>query len=216
MNLTETHAGTEDNSFPQPFNNFENLITITRRWAMPNSRTFKIKPIRELILKYAKGTVIDPFANESSIKKHLNCERYINNDLDPDYDCDYHLDALEFLQLFADKSVDTILYDPPFSPRQVVECYKKLEKTVSIADMNCKFYSRLRSEIMRILKPNGVIISCGWHSNGIGKKYGFNLTEVLIVAHGGRHNDTLVSVEIYKGNTEEDKSILAKLKTLNQ
>jgi hypothetical protein len=199
MNLIESIAGTDKNSFPQPFNSSENSIIITRRWAMPNSRTFRIKPIKELILKYAKGIVIDPFANEGSIRKYLSCERYISNDIDTDYDCDYHLDALEFMRLFDDKSVDTILYDPPFSPRQVVECYKKLEKTVSIADMNCKFYSRLRSEIMRVLKPNGVIISCGWHSNGIGKKYGFNLVEVLMVAHGGRHNDTLVSVEIFKG-----------------
>ena len=29
---------------------------------MPNSRTFSIKPIRELIQKYANGYTIDPFA----------------------------------------------------------------------------------------------------------------------------------------------------------
>jgi hypothetical protein len=201
MNLIDkTTAGTENNSFPQTFNRPESNIIITRRWAMPNSRTFTIKPIRELLLKYAKGIVIDPFANEGSIRRFLDCERYVNNDLDIDYDCDYHLDALDFLRLFDDKSVDVILYDPPFSPRQVVECYKKFDKTVSIQDMNGLFYSRLRSEIMRILKPGGAIISCGWHSNGIGKKYGFKLAEVLMVAHGGRHNDTLITVEVFEGD----------------
>lgn len=196
IDTAETNDATEfDNSVP------EIPIIINRRWAWPNSRTFKIKPIRELILKYAHGIVIDPFANEGSIRAYLTCERYINNDLDTDYTCDYHLDALDFLRQFADKSADTVLYDPPFSPRQVSDCYKKLEKTVSIQDMNGLFYSRLRSEIMRILKPNGVIIGCGWHTNGIGKKYGFQLAEVLIVPHGGRHNDTLVTVEVFKGET---------------
>ena len=42
-------------------------MRITRRWAMPNSKTFTIKPIRELIEKYTSGyksgenIIIDPF-----------------------------------------------------------------------------------------------------------------------------------------------------------
>ena len=35
--------------------------------------------------------------------------------------------ALEFLKKFEDKSVDIVLYDPPYSARQVSECYKKLD-----------------------------------------------------------------------------------------
>ena len=48
-------------------------MIITRQWSMPNKNTFKIKPIRELIEKYIKESdiVIDPFANESSIKNIL-------------------------------------------------------------------------------------------------------------------------------------------------
>jgi len=137
---------------------------------MPDSKTFRIKPIRELIQKYATGIVIDPFANEGSIRPALNCERYITNDIDESCGCDYRLDALDFLKLFAGESVDTIIYDPPYSPRQVSECYKKLDKTVTMSDTNNLFYSRLRSEILRVLKPGGVIICCGWNSNGIGKK----------------------------------------------
>jgi hypothetical protein len=162
---------------------------------MPDSKTFKIEPIKRLVERYAAGIVIDPFANEGSIKRFLKCERYITNDIDTEFPCDYHLDALDFLKVFADKSVDTILYDPPYSPRQVSECYKRLDKTVTMSDTNSLFYSRLRSEILRILKPGGIIVCCGWNSNGIGKKYGFEMLEVLDVAHGGRHNDTLVTVE---------------------
>jgi hypothetical protein len=35
----------------------------------------------------------------------------------------------------------------------------------------------------------------GWNSSGIGIKRGFELIEVLLVCHGGSHNDTIVTVE---------------------
>lgn len=31
--------------------------------------------------------------------------------------------------------------------------------------------------------------------NGIGKTRGFEIVEILLVAHGGNHNDTIVTVE---------------------
>ena len=34
------------------------------------------------------------------------------------------------------------------------------------------------------------------NSNGIGKKYGFEQIELLMIAHGGQHNDTICTVEI--------------------
>ena len=34
-----------------------------------------------------------------------------------------------------------------------------------------------------------------WNSGGIGKKYGFDIQEILMVAHGGWHNDTIVVVD---------------------
>ena len=98
-------------------------MIINRIWQMPNSKTFQIQPINELIHKYAYGKIIDPFANSNKLAT-------VTNDLDTQYDTDYHMDALEFLKMFEDKSVDTVLYDPPYSPRQVSECYKNLGQTV--------------------------------------------------------------------------------------
>lgn len=100
-------------------------IVINRIWQMPNSRTFSIKPIEELIHKYAYGKIIDPFANSNKLAT-------ITNDLDTQYNTDYHMDALDFLKMFEDNSVDTVLYDPPYSPRQVSECYKNLGQTVNM------------------------------------------------------------------------------------
>ena len=61
------------------------------------------------------------------------------------------------------------------------------------------FWANMKKEIGRIVKPNGFCIVCGWNSGGIGKKYGFNLVEILLVPHGGWHNDTIVTLE-YKND----------------
>lgn len=168
-----------------------NKPIISREWSMPNKNTFDIKCINDLIHRYFKPEYksIDPFANKNRIAA-------ITNDLDPEMNTDYCMDALDFLKQFADNSVDFILYDPPFSPRQVSECYKKLGKTVNKETTQSSFWGNLKKEIARILKPNGIVISFGWNSNGIGKTKGFEIVEILMVAHGGNHNDTICTVEI--------------------
>ena len=172
-------------------------MKINREWAMPNSKTFKIKPIKELIKRYIKNSdlVVDPFANEYSIKNEIICKQYISNDIDTSFDTDYHLEAQEFMKLFDDNSVDVVLFDPPYSSRQVAECYKKLNKTVTMNDTNSGYFTKFKKEISRILKPNGICITCCWNTNSIGKKYGFEIIEILDVAHGSMHNDTLITVE---------------------
>jgi len=164
-------------------------LKINRIWHMPNKHTFDIKPIKELIERYIiNGIVIDPFANKNKIAN-------ITNDLDPQFNTDYHLDALDFLKTFENNSVDMILYDPPFSPRQVSECYKKLNKTVNMQTTQSSYWGNQKKEIARIVKKNGIVITFGWNSGGIGKTKGFKIIEILLVAHGGWHNDTIVTVE---------------------
>ena len=166
------------------------MILFNRQWEMPNSNTFDIKCISLLIHKYHKSEMIsiDPFANKNRIAK-------ITNDLDPEMNADYCMDALDFLKHFDDNSIDFVLYDPPYSPRQVSECYKKLSKTVNTQTTQSSFWGNLKKQISRITKPNAIVISFGWNTNGIGKTNGFEIVEILLVAHGGIHNDTIVTVE---------------------
>ena len=167
---------------------------------MPNSKTFTIKPIKELIKsELVEGVIIDPFANEASIREVMtDKQQYITNDLDTDYDTDYHMDALDFLKQFEDNSVDMVLYDPPYSPRQVSEVYKSLGKTVNMQTTQASYWGNQKKEIARILKPNGKVITFGWNSGGIGKTNGMEIQKILLVAHGGWHNDTICTVEIKK------------------
>ena len=165
-------------------------MIINRQWAMPNSHTFSIPPIRDLVNRYTEGksVVIDPFANSSKIAT-------VTNDLDEQYDTDYHLDAEDFLKLFDDASVDVVLYDPPYTPRQVAECYKALGRTVNMETTQASYWRKQKDEIGRIVKPEGIVISCGWNSGGVGMKRGFEIIEILMVPHGSNHNDTIVTVE---------------------
>ena len=162
---------------------------INRVWAMPNKNTFDIKPINKLIKKYLVKNSIDPFANKNKLAG-------ITNDLDTQYDTDHNLDALDFMKMFGSNSVDLVLYDPPYSPRQVSECYKNLGKTVNMQTTQSSYWSNQKKEISRITKIGGVVITCGWNSGGIGKINGFEIEEILIVPHGGWHNDTIVTVEM--------------------
>lgn len=171
-------------------------MIITRQWAMPNKNTFSIKPIKQLIEKYiTEGKWLDSCCNES-IFKH----RTLNNDLNPNIQADYHLDSLDFFKMFQDNSIDGVLYDPVYSNRQLSECYKSIGLETNKELMQSSFHSIRKNEIARIIKPNGLCLSFGWNTNGIGIKRNFKIIEILLVAHGGSHNDTICVVE-----TKNDK-----------
>lgn len=131
---------------------------------------------------------VDPFARDCHLAE-------ITNDLDCETSAEFHLDALEFLKGLETASVDTLLYDPPYSPRQVSECYKRLGRTVDMQTTQASYWGKQKAEIARVVKAGGIVITCAWNSGGIGKKYGFEIKEILLVAHGGWHNDTIVTVE---------------------
>lgn len=180
-------------------------ILIERIWAMPNKNTFDIKPICNLIKEeLTDGLWIDPFANRNKFAT-------ITNDLNPEYDTNYHMDALDFMQMFDDNSVDGILYDPPYSPRQVSECYNSVGYNVTWDTTKASFWGNHKREISRIVKLGGKVITFGWNSGGIGNKYGFEIKRILMVPHGGWHNDTICTVEIK--THEPVKSTQIEIKT---
>ena len=179
-------------------------MNIDRAWAMPNHETFSIKPIRTWIKQFidpihlsggwsggGKGVLsIDPFARGSKMAM-------LTNDLNPDFSTDYHMDALDFLKKFDDDEVDLVLYDPPYSLRQLKECYNGLGAAMTQRESQ-HFFSDLKKEIARITKPGGTVLSFGWNTVGIGKTRGFEMVDVLLVCHGGIHNDTICVREIKK------------------
>lgn len=163
--------------------------SMSRSWAMPNGDTFSIRPIYDLLKKYTFVDVsVDPFARNSKLCRYTN-------DIDPDTDAQEHIDAKDFLASFDDKSIDLLLFDPPYSPRQVSELYRKLDLTVNMETTQISWWSKIKDIGASKVKPGGHVISFGWNSNGFGKKRGFEIVEILLVAHGSMHNDTICTVE---------------------
>ena len=166
-------------------------MVIHKTWAMPSSKTFSIKPIADFVNKYTqdKKVIVDPFANDCKIGT-------ITNDLNPEYKTDYHMDALDFLKIIETASADCVLYDPPYSLRQVSECYKGVGINVTQETTQSSWRAKHLDEIQRILKPGGIVLCFGWNSSGVGKTRGFEAIEILLVAHGGSKNDTICTAEV--------------------
>jgi hypothetical protein len=176
------------------------MLEISRCWAMPNKWTFLIPPIADLLKEevgaglFQNKIWLDPFAGQHSPAQ-------IRNDLNPNANAQTHLDARTFLRQQKDNSVDGVLFDPPYSPRQIKEVYEGIGTPLTGDETNMSFWSDCKNEISRIITPGGKVICFGWNSMGLGKGRGFEMTKILLVAHGGSKNDTICTVETKLGAT---------------
>jgi hypothetical protein len=162
-----------------------NTIKINRVWVMPSIWTFKLVPIKQLLVKYSVGLNWgDPFAGENSPAEYTNdiegrCAKFKN-------------DALDFLKSMPSDSLSGILFDPPYSVEQCLRRYTpKCKGTAGRAE----YWAKCKNEIARIIRPGGIAISFCWDSTGIGKSRGFSIIEILLMCHGACHNDTIVTIE---------------------
>lgn len=166
-------------------------IKFSRVWAMPNKETFSVRPIGDFVRRYlvASKISIDPFARNKRWATHTN-------DLNPKTAAEYHMDAEDFLTMLADKGIvsDLVICDPPYSPRQVKECYDSIglpmKQTDALLGMTRK---RLKRAINRLVSVGGVVLHFGWNTVGMGKSW--TIEEVLLVCHGSDHNDTICLAE---------------------
>ncbi len=179
-------------------------MKFSRKWAMPSADTFSIKPIGDFVKKHLKGVSIDPFA------RNKNWFTY-TNDLNPETSAQYHMDAEEFLKLMKNDGVipDVVIMDPPYSPRQISECYKGIGMKVGMKETQMSLlHKRVRDAVDSILPIGGRVLSFGWNSCGMGIKRGYVIEEILLVSHGGGHNDTICLCE-----TKESLTPLLSIRT---
>jgi hypothetical protein len=165
----------------------------SRHWAMPNGDTFTVPIIGNFVQKYLQRSEVsvDPFARNKRWATHTN-------DLNPATEAEHHMEARAFLRMLVERGVraDLLIFDPPYSPRQISEAYKGVGRVVHSEDTTSAFYGDRKTLAARAIKVGGKALCFGWNSGGFGKSNGFRLVEVLIVAHGGAHNDTICTVEI--------------------
>lgn len=162
------------------------MTLMSRYFCMPNGDTFSMKPVAEFIERNIDrgGLVVDPFARNSSIAD-------ITNDLNPNTSAQFHMGAVDFLKTLSGRTdISSVLFDPPYSPRQITECYKEAGLTATMKDtQNARFYKECRDVMKLFLFPGDTVISFGWNSIGIG--IGWYRLETMLVYHGGAHNDTI-------------------------
>ena len=65
----------------------------------------------------------------------------------------------------------------------------------SLHDTKSSVWSNWKEEIARVVSPGGIVLSFGWNTVGIGKSRGFEIEDILLVSHGGMHNDTICMKE---------------------
>lgn len=152
--------------------------------------TFRNNRVREWVEDNCEGPyVLNLFAGKYMLNLPESW-REIRNDLREDMPADYHQDALEFVKQWAEgygePKFGTIILDPPYAYRKSMEMY---EGAISSP------FNQIKNHIEKILEPNGIVITFGYHSNVMGKKRGYEQEHILLMSHGGAIHDTVAVIE---------------------
>lgn len=154
---------------------------------MPSADTFSVPAIGDMVKRYLATAKVscDPFARNKRWATHTN-------DLNPKTEAEHHMDAEAFMVMLAGKGVkcDLAIFDPPYSPRQISECYKEAGITVGMKEtQNAALYARMKAAMLPILTPDAIVLSFGWNSAGMGKNTASSKSKSCFAATG-RHITT--------------------------
>lgn len=166
-------------------------------FGMPTPDTLSCAPIAKWVGKYydPEEVSIDAFARNSMLATY-------RNDLNPDTQAEWHEDAPVFLRMLGGKGVKAklFIFDPPYSPRQIKECYDEMGLKPGMKDtQNARLAKACLDLFQPLAAPGAVCLSFGWTCSGMTEKRGFKPIEMLVVRHGGAHNATICLAERFGG-----------------
>lgn len=116
--------------------------------------TFQTKKVRDMLLPYLEGRVLNPFAGETRLSEYKRGITEIRNDLDPERPAEYHVDAAELGEIFDEESFDVVVLDPPFDQTQADEHYD---------GMHARDMGTVRKNLAPLVKPGGAMVEFGWN-----------------------------------------------------
>ena len=155
--------------------------------------TFNCKPLGAVVKRYLRESKasVDPFARNKLWATYTN-------DLNPETLAEYHMDVLNFLRMLRiwGATADLGIFDPPYSPRQVKECYNGIGLKMKREDAwRTAGWTPEKDALNELMVVGGYVLCFGWNSSGMGRGRGYLLEEILLVHHGACHNDTICTVE---------------------
>lgn len=139
--------------------------------------TFQDEEPRKFAQKSIEGKTLNPFAGQTQLKHD---GQIIRNDLAPDIDAEYNLDALKFVQQFDDESIDSVIHDPPWSAYQSETKYDLAHP---------ENLTELKEEYHRVLKPGGVVVQFGYSSSCMPARLEYEREAVELYAPHGLRKD---------------------------
>ena len=140
--------------------------------------------------------ICDPFSNNKTARRQGTT--LITNDMNPKFNSTYNMEANDFAELMSreGKAFDLILFDPPYSLRQLKEHYEDIGAKLPHWQ-TLHQWKRAKDALSHCLLPGGYVISFGWHTTGFGRKRGLEKKEVHVMCQSGRDDryDLLITVE---------------------
>lgn len=114
--------------------------------------TFQTKKVRDTVLPYLEGRVLNAFAGKTKLSDYKRGIVETRNDLNPEHDADYHVDAALLGYLFDEGSFDVAVLDPPYSQTQADEHYDGL---------HARDMGQVRKSVAPLVKTGGRIVELG-------------------------------------------------------
>jgi hypothetical protein len=160
------------------------MIKFTYLKQPPKKYTFEMQKLYKWTVQNCVGKTLNLFAG----KTLLSGVDETRVDLNEEMPADFHMDAYDFVLMAKDRgwSYDTVIFDPPYNLR------KSREKYFGVYTSELR---KIKTELPHIINKNGIVISYGYDTTGMGKQRGFELIHVCVVNHSGDHNDTLCIIE---------------------
>ena len=116
--------------------------------------------------------ICDPFSNNKT--ERIQGTTLVTNDLNPKFNADFCMEANDFGEYMADNhyEFDLILFDPPYSLRQLKEQYEAIGSKLELWQTH-NMWGRAKNSLAKCVAPGGYVISFGWSSSGMGRTRGF-------------------------------------------
>jgi hypothetical protein len=145
--------------------------------------TFRDPAPKEVAERYLEGETLNPFAGEVELDHTGQVHR---NDIDPDRNAEYHMDAVEFVRRYEPSSIGSIVHDPPWSEHQAESTYSQNE----LGNIQ-----ELVEEYHRVLVDGGRVIHLGYTTTCMPGRLEYDREAVHVVQPFGRRNAYLITVD---------------------